>query len=301
MTNMSAQGLHNIVYHSLMWKGGTKVAEPALRVLSLGAGVQSTTLILMAAHGEFDSKPDVAIFADTGWEPKRVYDHLDWLESEVGHIIPIVRVSNGNIRQDVLNHVATGSRVANPPFYVKNPDGTGGVLRRGCTTEYKIVPINNKIRQLLGVKPGGRVPKGTIVEQWFGISLDEAHRMKDSRDKWVVNRYPLIEKGMDRNSCLMWMDRHGYRRPPKSACIGCPYHSTRYWREMRDKYPEEWTQAVEWDVAIRHGMKGVIGECYLNRSLVPLDEVDLRTTREKGQLTFFEDGFGNECEGFCGL
>jgi 3'-phosphoadenosine 5'-phosphosulfate sulfotransferase (PAPS reductase)/FAD synthetase len=48
-----------------------------LRVLSLGAGVQSTTLALMAAHGEIEP-PHCAIFADTGWEPRAVYDHLDW-------------------------------------------------------------------------------------------------------------------------------------------------------------------------------------------------------------------------------
>lgn len=41
-----------------------------LRALSLGAGVQSTTMALMAAHGEIGPMPDCAIFADTGWEPK---------------------------------------------------------------------------------------------------------------------------------------------------------------------------------------------------------------------------------------
>ena len=37
-----------------------------LRVISLGAGVQSTTMALMAAHGEIGPMPDCAIFADTG-------------------------------------------------------------------------------------------------------------------------------------------------------------------------------------------------------------------------------------------
>jgi hypothetical protein len=49
---------------------------PALRVLSLGAGVQSTTLLLMSVYGELPPL-DYAIFADTGWEPARVYEHLD--------------------------------------------------------------------------------------------------------------------------------------------------------------------------------------------------------------------------------
>ena len=30
------------------------------------------------------------------------------------------------------------------------------------------------------------------VEQWMGISTDEISRVKDSRDKWLTNCYPLI-------------------------------------------------------------------------------------------------------------
>jgi hypothetical protein len=45
-----------------------------LRVLSLGAGVRSTTLAPMAAHGIIDPMPDCAVFANTGWKPAVVYD-----------------------------------------------------------------------------------------------------------------------------------------------------------------------------------------------------------------------------------
>ena len=65
--------------------------EPKLRILSLGAGVQSSTMALMANEGAFGPLPDYAIFADTGWEPKKVYEHLDWLKSKFknveGHLI----------------------------------------------------------------------------------------------------------------------------------------------------------------------------------------------------------------------
>lgn len=47
-----------------------------LRIISLGAGVQSTTLALMAAAGEIGPMPDCAIFADTQSEPTAVYRHL---------------------------------------------------------------------------------------------------------------------------------------------------------------------------------------------------------------------------------
>lgn len=73
-----------------------------LRVLSLGAGVQSTTLALMAAHGEVGPIPDCAIFSDTGCEPKAVYDHLTWIMSPNVLPFPIHIVSAGNIRDDLI-------------------------------------------------------------------------------------------------------------------------------------------------------------------------------------------------------
>ena len=71
-----------------------------ITVLSLGAGVQSSTLALMAAHGEVTPMPDCAIFADTGWEPKAVYDWLDWLEPQLP--FQVTRVANGNIYDDQI-------------------------------------------------------------------------------------------------------------------------------------------------------------------------------------------------------
>ncbi|WP_425493319.1 hypothetical protein [Hoeflea prorocentri] len=52
----------------------------------------------MAAHGEIGAMPDCAIFADTGWKPRAVYDHLVWLSS--GNVLPfpVHIVSAGNIR-----------------------------------------------------------------------------------------------------------------------------------------------------------------------------------------------------------
>jgi len=52
-----------------------------MRVLSLGGGVQSTTLLLMAITEQIEPL-DAAIFADTGWEPAAVYEHMDWLRGK---------------------------------------------------------------------------------------------------------------------------------------------------------------------------------------------------------------------------
>ena len=78
-----------------------------LHVISLGAGVQSTTMALMAAHGEITPMPSAAIFSDTGWEPAGVYNHLKWLMS--GNVLPfpVHIVNNGNIR-DALTTAEPG-------------------------------------------------------------------------------------------------------------------------------------------------------------------------------------------------
>ena len=88
-------------------------ASIRLRVLSLGAGVQSTTLALKAAHGEIGPMPDCAIFADTGWEPRAVYEHLAWLRSPNVLPFPVHIVSAGDLRADLLAG-ARGERCPSP-------------------------------------------------------------------------------------------------------------------------------------------------------------------------------------------
>lgn len=266
------------------------------RFLSLGAGVQSSALYLMAVHGEFPEPPEAAIFADTQWEPRAVYDWLEQLRrigedlaALGGPRIPIWSVTAGNIRNDAL----AGDRFATMPLRVRSK-GEDGRLRRQCTREYKVAPISKRIRAKLGVEPRYKVREE--VELWMGISLDEVQRMKPNRFKWLVNRWPLIEREMDRRRCEAWLVDHGYPIPPKSACIGCPYTDDRRWREMKENRPEEWADAVDFDARIRQ-LPRIKGEVFIHRSLRPLPIVDLSTQEDHGQL----DAFTEECEGLCGV
>lgn len=295
-----------------------------LRALSLGAGVQSTTMALLAAHGEIGPTPDCAIFADTGWEPRAVYEHLEWLMS--GNVLPfpVHIVSAGNIREQLLA-AGEGNRWASIPAFARNVTPAGaavpvldegedgelievgqrrtttetisiGMIRRQCTTDYKIVPIRRKVRELAGLTRR-RSPGFPVVEQWIGISTDEIIRAKPSFEDWQVKRFPLIEKRMSRQDCFAWLRRHGYPIPPKSSCIGCPFHDNGRWRHMRDHDADAWADAVEIDRVLRTGLRGIRGEVFLHRSCVPLDQADLSTSADRGQL----DLFGYECEGMCGL
>ena len=266
----------------------------SMRVLSLGAGVQSTTLLYMAERGEIE-RFDRIVFADTGWEPPDVYAHLTGLLSEIMLDHPdhpdnlrIDIVSAGNIREDLIaNAKGEGDRFASLPVYLTNPDGGSGMLRRQCTKQYKLDPIRRYLRA---------IRNGATIDLVMGISLDEAVRMRDSDVRYIRNVYPLVDLRMTRADCMAWLTTHGYPIPPKSACVGCPFHDNRRWREIRDAQPEAWTEAVAVDQAIRR-LPRIDGDVFLHRDRVPLDQVDLSTPEDRGQLPLF----AMECEGLCGV
>jgi len=167
-----------------------------------------------------------------------------------------------------------------------------GMIRRQCTTEFRTVPIRRKVRALAGLTRK-RSPSFPVVEAWIGISTDEIIRAKPSFEAWQIKRFPLIEQRMTRQDCLAWLRRHDYPTSPKSACIGCPFHDDSRWRYMRDQDPDAWLDAIEVDRTIRTGLRGIRGEVFLHRSAVPLDEADVSTPTDHGQL----DLWVNEREG----
>lgn len=241
-----------------------------LRAISLGAGVQSTTLALMAAHDEIE-RPDVAIFADTQWEPAAVYTHLDWLEKQLP--FPVIRVTHGDIRDSIAT-----DRYDPIPWYVDT-----GLGRRQCTKVYKLYPIRRMVRQLMNDK----TPAGGC-EMWIGISRDEAHRMKPSTVQYITNRWPLVELEITRAKCLEKLKQWGVDAP-RSACCGCPFLSDDDWR-LRKTQPE-------WHETVLYSRRLAETGQYMHRSLKPIEEVDLQTWDERGQ----PDLFGAECIGMCGV
>lgn len=265
------------------------------RILSLGAGVQSTTMALLAAHGEIKPAPDLAIFADTQAEPGAVYDHLRWMMS--GNVLPfpVEIVTRGSLEDQVRRSIA-GEAPNYVPWFSQGGDDSKGMLWRSCTDKFKLTPLRRRMRALVGLETGEQC-KEPRVECWIGISTDEAMRMKPSQNNWCVHRWPLIELGMSRWDCLRWLERHGYPKPAKSACSFCPYRSDDAWRDLRDNHPADWQRAVAIDSEVRCGVKGSTGTLYAHRDFVPLAEADLSTAEDRGQLNLFN----NECEGMCGV
>lgn len=271
-----------------------------MRILNLGAGVQSTAVYLMMMDGTIETA-DHAIFADTQDEPQAVYDHLQWLQSLDGP--PIRVVTQGKLSNDLINGTnSTGQRFASIPAFTRG----GGIVRRQCSSEYKITPIEREIRRnILGLKPRQRVPRDVCITQVFGISFDERSRASRIFERYNFNEgnwtceFPLVEARMTRQDCIAYLQERVPHEVPRSACVFCPFHSDAEWVRIRDTDQEAWNRAVEVDYAIRseHSRysQGMDDDLFLHRSRKPLDEATLIPDVQQAL------GFDHECEGMCGL
>ena len=156
------------------------------------------------------------IFADTTWETKATYGHLEslmnWQAKNGGP--EIVKVWQKNIE---LKRVPSYNEI--------------GMYRRRCTMDWKIRPIHQYIRQRLGLKPGQLVRR--YVRALLGISIDEADRMGPSRKYWEVRSYPLVTAQMSREDCAKALQRFGFLEVEGSACVFCPFQSAARWQTVR--------------------------------------------------------------------
>ena len=267
----------------------------------MGAGVQSSTLALMIEKGEIPMV-DCAIFSDVGAEPQKVYDWLEYLKTQLSY--PVHTVQWRNLKDDIIAAANGEYKGFTAPYFSKNLEtGKKGMLRRQCTADYKIKPVTQKIRQLLGYQKGERVAKETKVEMVMGISFDEMQRMKTNQIKYIENQYPLVEMQIRRHHCVEWMEKNNYPKPPRSACTFCPFHKNSEWQEIKQN-KQEWEEVVMIDKLIREQerhKKNIknqhqMDELFLHAARKPIDEIDFRSAEEKGQYSLLD-----ECEGMCGI
>lgn len=286
---------------------------PDLTTLSLGAGLQSSTIVEMVVEGLL-SKPDLVIFADTGDEPQYVYNQVDYLDKRLQTIgLRVTIVNNSNMVEDLYT---PGRRfVALPVFSLFRTQIKGfGLtsenlrkvrLKRQCTREYKIQPIEKCIREkLLELNLAKRttdnrifVDKGTQVEAWLGISLDEAERIKPSRVKFIEFVYPLINLHYTKDDCADWLIYNNLPIPQKSSCIRCPFHNNAYYLNMKTTRPDEWERVVNFDHDLRNGRlrlkESTKGELFMHQNCIPLEQVKFSSIPSSQQPFEFCD------EGYC--
>ena len=267
--------------------------EKKIKIISLGWGVQSWTLAAMVALGELPMV-DAVVHSDTGWEREGTYTFAakwsGWLEGRgvtVVSLPPVVRHSRV---------VSDGNAVSIPAYTTGN--GVNGQLRRQCTGDWKIAPIRRYVTEEL--RRRGAKRSAGAVEMWLGITLDEWMRAKQSSVKYIVHRYPLLERRMSRADCVAWLKNNQLPVPPKSSCTFCPYHSDAAWAQMKREGGADWEQALMVDESIR-GMRPPY-DLYLHRACKPLaDAVVIPEDFGACQGTFLDKDAIPCDSGFCFL
>ena len=272
-----------------------KKPDAEMKVLALGMGMQSTALYLMSSMGLVD-RCDIAVFSDPMSEHYKTYELLEWiLEWQKDNDGVPIEVVKKDLYKDIVTPMSRSekgfNRYASIPAHIRNEDGSKGISIRSCTVDYKIAPVTKVARKFMGLKKGQRLRP---FELWLGITTEEIQRMKLNQNKKIFNRYPLIELEMSRSDCMAFMEDNKFPIPVKSACVFCPYHSDKFWLELKKENGDAWKKSVALDYKMRErediSLKGIP---YLHKSLKPLDEVYL----QENQI----DMFDNECEGHCGL
>lgn len=271
-----------------------------LKVLSCGAGMQSTALTLISCaqtKGEicYPQVPryDAVIYCDLGNEPSWVIRQVHFLEETCrNHAIPFY-ILRSNLYQDYMERFGR-EHVSAMPFWTLDEEGKPGkIARRSCTVDYKILMIHKFVRyHLLGYRPYQRLRAEDIGahELHIGFSFEETNRSFPSRHKMFQTRFPLIEMRWQRKDAYAYnLDVWGMDTKASACCI-CPYHKNYFFRHLKLHYPADYQNIVDFDDMLEHMQphSRIRNQVYLSRSrkrirdLEPEDCADAQTFPYRG-------------------
>ncbi len=293
-----------------------------INVISFGGGVQSTSLLVLAAEGKIDFK--TFLFCNVGDDsenPETIrYVHDVAMPYAQEHGIEIIELQKvlrtGEVDTLYQRITKEGSRSIPIPVRVSN----GAPGNRSCTADFKIKVVDRWLKEH-ALRPAILIEKQLshyiramkhdlelserydapyhdywaklprpLAQVGLGISLDEFQRVKPNMDpstkEWKENVFPLIDLRMDRQDCINVIQRAGLPVPPKSSCFFCPFHRLSVWQEMRQKQPDLFwkSAALEQTINERREMLGK-DKVWFTRKLIPL----ALATTEMVQGSLFED------------
>jgi len=197
--------------------------------VAYGGGTDSTAMIL-ACH-EKGIPIDLIIFSDTGGEKPHTYQYLnimdEWLErnnyAKIARVAPYMALYEQCIKYKALPSIAFG--------------------RKQCSVDKKIRPQKRLINKWPPAKAIWKA--GGKVVQLVGYDANETRRAKVHEDEKFLYRFPLIEFGIDRQSCMALIQKHGLPLPGKSSCFFCPMTKKADIIELSKRYPELMQKALE--------------------------------------------------------
>lgn len=226
------------------------------QVWSSGGGVQSTAIAALIVRGDIPP-PDLCVIADTGYEARTTFEYMD---SIVAPALEAVGVKIHRIKSADYATVGLYSNAGSiliPAFTTET--GKVGKLPTYCSNEWKGRVIQRFAKTQTDAKQ---------FDIWLGMSVDELRRVKQPIGKWE-NKYPLIQRRMNRNDCVSLVRSMGWPDAPRSSCWMCPNRGTAEWQYLKDTAPDNFEMAVNFEKY----MQTKDEDLWLTQSAKPLSEL----------------------------
>jgi hypothetical protein len=219
-------------------------------IIAYGGGTNSTAML--CGLKERGITPDMILFADTGGELPRTYEHIktmsdktmEWWNLPIEIVYAKYRgnyetLENACLRKKTLPSLAYGYKA--------------------CSIKHKVVPQDRRLKQWMIEKGVNRVMKA------IGYDANEkrrsSNRLEGNLTKKLSNQfwYPLIEWGWGRPECIDAIKKHGIPLPGKSSCFFCPSMKFREILDLKESHQEYYQRAInlEENMTIKGRVRGL--------------------------------------------
>jgi len=190
------------------------------KFISFSGGVESSTMCVL-----WGGKAD-AIFADTGFEHKEIYERIDLVERWVQDFH----------RKDFKVHRVKNIKYKSLPAYIKLSHFYPSFNSRFCTRMFKIEPIDEYLKQF----------QDEGCEIMIGLNAEEVGLRTGAYGllSFVKYSYPLMDNGLTRDACKAVLKKANLlpKFPPymkRGGCIGCYYKSDKEYLAMAHLAPDQ--------------------------------------------------------------
>lgn len=228
-----------------------------MRILSFGAGMQSTALALMSCENAKSRSAiyplvpvyDAVIFCDLGFEPPWVERQMEFVKTACESSGIFFKKLDTNLYADFIQNFGE-RRTISVPWWTLGDDGHKSKMPRNCTIDYKVEAISKYVRwELLGYRKGQRLRPEDIKahEMHMGFSFEEKHRCHDNPNQLFTNRFPLVDMGLVRADNYAYIRDVWGLETKASACTFCPFHKNFFFQYLRENEPETYSKLDELD------------------------------------------------------
>ena len=275
-----------------------------MKILSCGAGMQSTALALMSCENALWARKglkhpnwevpiyDLVIFCDLGMEPS-------WVNYQWEFIVRACEsagIKTVKLKTDLYGHFMENfgeRRTVSIPWWTLGDDGKKSKMPRNCTIDFKVEMISKYIRwEVLGYRKGQRLKEHDkkAHEMHMGFSKEEERRCHESPNPMFVNKFPLVEMAWTRSESYGYCLEVWGLDTKASACSFCPFHQNYFFKHLKENHPEEYAELLKVDNLLR------------DKNPKPPMDSDLFISRSRKRLEDLtpEDCDDMKCFEYCG-